>query len=1427
MFMKKLFSVLTACLLIVFPLQAQCDLEFDFVNTGSNMTAFFTPPAAAAIYSDLGEGQVGAFYVNVDGSYVCGSSATFTGNQIQLAVMGDDATTPSKDGFSSGEVINWFYKSNDGAVHSLGLNPADNFVINAMTFISSASSTAIDCNESSDVCPPLVTEFLNTGSNMTLFLTPPAATALSALGDGVIAVYFDSNGVQVCGGSTNFSGSSAQIAANGDDATTAEKDGFSAGESISWKFEDNTGNQYNLTPTPSDNFSLNGISFVSGFDFSPISCSVDVEGCTDNSYLEYNASANIDDGSCLTIAIPGCTNQDYIEYNSLANLDDGSCNTLIVNGCTDAMYLEFDDSATVDDGSCSTFIVEGCIDSNYVEYNSSANVDDGSCLTMSLDGCTDTSACNYNVDATTDNGSCYNNDLGCGCDTPGADDGYDCDGNCLADADNDGVCDEFEVSGCQDASADNYNADSTDSGYCEYSGCTDSAFLEYDEVANTDDGSCSTIIVGGCTDSNATNFDSSANTSDGSCEYDLIGAGCSVSFISVENSGNNHTVFLTPGAVDGAPLSSGDDIGVFYISEDGSAQCAGSSIWNGDQLQITVFGDDATTDEIDGFTSGAPLLLLAQSGDDIYMVSASYQTPSMSTFVVNGISFVMGLDFESACTVEYLGCTDSAYLEYDETANTDDGSCSTFIVEGCTDSNYVEYNSSANVDDGSCLTMSLDGCTDTSACNYNVDATTDNGSCYNNDLGCGCDTPGADDGYDCDGNCLADADNDGVCDEFEVSGCQDASADNYNADSTDSGYCEYSGCTDSAFLEYDEVANTDDGSCSTIIVGGCTDSNATNFDSSANTSDGSCEYDLIGAGCDVNFETVNTGSNHTIMIPSSLSSTLNIGDQIGVFFIGENGSAICAGSSVWSGNVLQIVAFGDDTTTDEVDGLLSGASFLFLAQSGDDVYVVNATFQSPSMANYVVNGLSFVADLQLELACSVEHLGCIDVNACNYDSSANTDDNSCEYAVQNLDCNGVCINDSDNDGICNEFEIAGCMDTSASNYNSDATDGDNSCISWEEAYDSCVESGGDDGITQDDVDAVQNLLNVANLSLSYAENNILSLESELNTALANQEDGVSQADIDAIQTQLDAANTNVSSLNYVITNLESEISESNASIITLEAQIEEILANCGDDGVTQADVDAVQELLDLASISITDLQSELVYALANQEDGITQADVAAVQALLDQSIVDLNIALANQEDGIGQAEVDAAYADGASSVTPEDGVSQADVDAIQVLLDDALANTGGGSCEAIYVDLLSGWNIVGYTLTFSQDVAATLDPIVEDVQIVKDNSANVYWPEYGFNGIGDFIPGQGYQIRMHNEVSSYTFPDVDGLRIDLTETVPAYVYDLPILNHPNDIKSLVKVVNMLGQEVNPTNQFTGEVLLYLFNDGTTEKRIVE
>ena len=66
-------------------------------------------------------------------------------------------------------------------------------------------------------------------------------------------------------------------------------------------------------------------------------------------------------------------------------------------------------------------------------------------------GCTDDTACNYNADATDDDGSCLQLDEcgvcggdgiadgACDCDGTLPADGYDCDGNCLNDADGDGT----------------------------------------------------------------------------------------------------------------------------------------------------------------------------------------------------------------------------------------------------------------------------------------------------------------------------------------------------------------------------------------------------------------------------------------------------------------------------------------------------------------------------------------------------------------------------------------------------------------------------------------------------------------------------------------------------------------------------------------------------------------------------------------------------------------------------------------------------------------------------------------------------------------------------------------------------------------------------------------------------------------------------
>lgn len=76
----------------------------------------------------------------------------------------------------------------------------------------------------------------------------------------------------------------------------------------------------------------------------------------------------------------------------------------VIYGCTDSNSINFNPSANRNDGSCIKKVY-GCIDSNALNYNSSANVDDGSCIAK-VYGCTNKNANNYNVDANIDDTSC-------------------------------------------------------------------------------------------------------------------------------------------------------------------------------------------------------------------------------------------------------------------------------------------------------------------------------------------------------------------------------------------------------------------------------------------------------------------------------------------------------------------------------------------------------------------------------------------------------------------------------------------------------------------------------------------------------------------------------------------------------------------------------------------------------------------------------------------------------------------------------------------------------------------------------------------------------------------------------------------------------------------------------------------------------------
>ena len=93
----------------------------------------------------------------------------------------------------------------------------------------------------------------------------------------------------------------------------------------------------------------------------------------------------------------------------------------------------------------------------------------------------------------------------------------------------------------------NYDSDATDQGTCEYLGCMDSLYFEYNPNATVSNGSCYTEIISGCLDSLANNYNPSANFYDGSCTFD---------------SGINHISVTNP--PDGFSYASGSDIIIDY-----------------------------------------------------------------------------------------------------------------------------------------------------------------------------------------------------------------------------------------------------------------------------------------------------------------------------------------------------------------------------------------------------------------------------------------------------------------------------------------------------------------------------------------------------------------------------------------------------------------------------------------------------------------------------------------------------------------------------------------------------------------------------------------------------------------------------------------------------------------------------------------------
>ena len=231
-----------------------------------------------------------------------------------------------------------------------------------------------------------------------------------------------------------------------------------------------------------------------------------------------------------------------------------------------------------------------------------------------------------------------------------------------------------------------------------------------------------------------------------------------------------------------------------------------------------------------------------------------------------------------------------------------------------------------------------------------------------------------------------------------------------NATDSNDQLCVREGCLVVNMFNYDSLATFDSGECIPFIYG-CTEVSAQNYNSEANTQGTSvCYYE----GCmDSLYQNYNPIANI----------------QSDCIYSG------CTNPE--SFNYEEIANQDDGSCFDIVIGCMDS-----LAQNFNQ-------FANTSAFCEFVGCMDSIADNYIEYANvddTCVYYGCMNEAACNYSEQANVQlSNFCEFPPQNYDCDSVCILDSDNDGVCNEYEIFGCTDELSANYNPLATQDDESC----------------------------------------------------------------------------------------------------------------------------------------------------------------------------------------------------------------------------------------------------------------------------------------------------------------------------------------------------------------------------------------------
>ena len=976
-------------------------------------------------------------------------------------------------------------------------------------------------------------------------------------------------------------------------------------------------------------------------------------------------------------------------------------------------------------------------------------------------------------------------------------------------------------------------------------GCIDSLALNFDPLATTNDDSCLYPVVG-CMDSLALNYNADAVEDDGSCTYPLdcadltyvnieVGGGLWSSEVSWEMNGN-------VGEAGSTELCLEADCYIFNMYD------SWGDGWNGNTVTVFAGNDILLTGTLEAGFEGVLSFSLNYDG----ICGPVYGCLDSTALNFDPVATAN----DNSCLYPTLGCTDTLALNYNELATEDDGSCTypldcegltTIMIEvgggfydseiswelnglegvsgsteSCLESGCYTFNMYDSWGDGwNGATVSVtiggevlvsgtldagtsgalmfsynedcgyvNGCTDSTALNFNPEATINDGSCEYEQGAC-------DDGYvlDCNGNCAYETwIGDGLCDDgsYALGGVDIYfNCEEFGNDGGDCGdvVVDSLGCTDPNASNYNPNAFADDGSCIYDVESGCTDAEALNYNPNAIEDDGSCEYPIDCEGLTTVMidmsDSYGDGWNGNVLTMNGQSFTIESGSESSATACYNSDSGDCAYVTCDGGSWQSEVSW----TISDIDGnvLLSGGAPFDGAFGGDDCGPIYGC-TDPFAVNY--NELATDDDGSCEYVAS----GCTDIDALNYDSEAIQDDGSCQYQTE---CTGFDATLSVNNvsfGAEHTWSIADGNGTAL--YNGGEY-GNNSVNTIE----LCLEENASYEITL--MDAYGDGWNGGTFSISTSNCELVS---------GGLEEGI-LAEFDFTTSCDDPCASLECQEGYECVN---------GDCILIETSAPWDFTITGSNHTIVLDGEAV--------IDLNDMPIEIGDALGvfyTDDNGDLQCGGFALWTGSTNSIAAQgNDTTTDEIDGfttgssfvwmIWDASEDMVYAANATYSTTMPNQGDYTTNGISALA----SLTAVASVSDQTMDMPFGWSIFSTYLSFeTMDLATLLSSIFDQIIICKNNAGDAYLPEWGFNGIGDVEVGQGYQIKLLNDINitaegEYMAPEDNPIDLTAGWNMIGYLRLEPadaaaVLFDINATNNLVIVKDYAGQAYLPEWDFNG------------------